>query len=653
MVTGSLEGESSDGLEESADDLQYLLEEGLAEEQDATDLIEALVREAAALRANPLDVNSSTVAELARVPGLDPAEAAAIVAFVRSSGPVVSLDELALGGPLSSARLRSVRPYLVCLGRAAAAMSAPEVDVAEEAPLEWSARIRATARVDPKDEWAASSAADLARAARSFCRVRVSRAHWRAGLGIERDPWERSALDHVSGYVAREVASADTPVRPTATGRVADLFAGTALSFTAGDMLVHWGQGLLASSAMFSSTGSLPRTSDVVRGYDGASETTARRGLGVTVSRGAVTAHLVGQRTSLDASCEDGLVTSIRSSGYHRTDGERSGENALMESSLAGRVEVAATDRLCLSVSAASFDYSPGLAEGDPERQRFRFNGDHLDAVSMDMRCASDEWSCGAEAAATSVGGRAFVAAVRFRGRTLSARAGCGHLTREFWVPSGGGLPGVSGGTNGSSAWLGVRLRPTRALAGRVSILLTGSPWRKYYHELPTRGERVTFGVEGDAPGIGTVDVEHRVRTSIEGVDETERNVSSRTGITLRTEGESGLVLSYIGSSTRENEEDVGSLSVVSLRWEIALGESSLLSAGASSVTRLGDPDPVLVYEPGLPGSFSLRGLNTSGTRWYIRLKTVLGEELGVSARLAGGPERGRVALGLCIDLRG
>ena len=111
-----------------------------------------------------------------------------------------------------------------------------------------------------------------------------------------------------------------------------------------------------------------------------------------------------------------------------------------------------------------SFGYSPALGAGDPIRQTFRFTGEDLEIASLDVLLRGEQWRAGAECAATSAGGSAFVVSALLREGRVATRVGCGHLSREYWAPLGGGLPGASGGTNGTSAWAGVEYRATDAL---------------------------------------------------------------------------------------------------------------------------------------------------------------------------------------------
>ncbi|MFH1502377.1 MAG: helix-hairpin-helix domain-containing protein [Candidatus Eisenbacteria bacterium] len=613
-------------------------EEGL--EAEPGDLIHEFMREAAALRANPLDLNSAHAHELARVPGLDPADAKAIVEFRRARGRLNGVEDLEASPRFPPEFVRALRPYVVCREGPAPPAAAKDGPGPPGAGFTWSVRARTSCRLRPGDDWAVGAPRDLGRAASVFTRLRLSGGDaWRAGAAFERDAWETDLLDHTAFHVSW---------RAPEPGR-----GDHRLACVAGHVMVDWGQGLLLTGGRFADTSSFPRRRDRARGYDGAGETSSRTGVHVAAGRGAVDVDLLGTLTRFDATVDDeGRVSAIRTSGHHRTSGERDGRDALSERCAGARAFVSPTASLSFGLSALSLTYEPGLARGDPERQRFRFHGETLGASAVDVRCVFGRLTLGAEAATTSFGGRALVAAARVAAGRLSARFGFGHLSSRYWLPAGGGIPGVSGGTNGTSGWLGVEYAPVRGARLRAELLIVGRQWRSYTRELPDTRERATVGATARVAGLGTLDAELRVRFgSADGG--TAAETTTRTRLSLRTDGRSPLSVTVRRSTTGSEGLELGSLAAVSVRWDVGAGDGSLLSVGATTVASVGSASPEVQYEPALPGEFALRTLNASGTRWYIRLKVGVSESLGLSARVSGGPERGEYALGVSLDAKG
>jgi competence protein ComEA len=72
--------------------------------------------------AKPLDLNTTTVEELQKLPGIGPTTAKAIVRFREKSGPFRRMEDLLAIRGISKRRLETLRPY-VTVGPTASAKS--------------------------------------------------------------------------------------------------------------------------------------------------------------------------------------------------------------------------------------------------------------------------------------------------------------------------------------------------------------------------------------------------------------------------------------------------------------------------------------------------------------------------------------------------
>lgn len=650
-----------------------ILEELLgAESGDDADRIEILLRDAAALREHPLDVNAAGFSELLRVPLIDPARAAAILARREVEGPIRSLDELAGVPGMRPEVVQALRPYLVVSARSdAPSAPAPRgartagADPPTPSPLavtaalpaggvdagaiEWSLRARASWRESDLDDASARGARGLVDATRTYARLRVfGRRGLEAGIACERDAAELGVLDHNAFHLTWRHGCGERDARSGAPFRVLAV---------AGDLVGEWGQGIVLSAARFPAARNLPRSRDRVRGYDGASESTARRGLFVEVSRGRGRAQLVAARTRLDAAVDDqGRVVTIRSSGYHRTDGERRGAGALGEEMLGARVVAGVLGGVELGASFLRFGFDPVLGPGDPERQRFRFEGSALEIGSADVRVATDAWRLGGEVARTTDGGRAALASARVRRGGATIWLGFGSLSRRYWSPLGGGVPGFSNGSNGLAGWIGAEYKIGRRSRSWIDLLVGGRPWRSYSDELPGRLRRWSGGIEVPLGRLGGVTLEARSRISRVGDGEPPESVDEAARSTraiFRASGAPPIILFVQTASTSTGGAEGGSATAVGARGEFEISRTLSLTAGITSVARNGVGRPLFQHEPALPGEFGLRSLSRSGTRWYARLAAGLSASVGLSVRLGGGPGRGRSEVGIGIDAKG
>jgi hypothetical protein len=662
-------GSDDDAAAEAAGALLDDLESGgaldldLSSVEEADDFLDELLRAAAALRAHPVDLNDADAARLLRIPGIGPSEARAIIDLRATRGRIWGLGDLVQAGILSAEEAERVRPYVDAspapegrgeLDRATAGGAAAPAENRAQPGAEPGGRgarvrvsLRAVCRVEPDDRYAAAGWRGVPDATGTFARVRGTLLNGISfGAGVERDPGEASLADHSVFHVATEEIGEGGAE-------------GARVRAIAGDFVVRWAQGLVRSGSRFPSASTLPIGRDASRGYDGAGETVGRRGFVVEVARGSARGTVLWSRTRLDAALdESGRATSVRSTGLHRTAGERAGAGALTETATAARV-VVPLGPLEFGASAERLEFDPALAPDDPERRRYAFRGDELDLGGADVRWRRPRLRAGAEAAWTSSGGRAFVAAVSGAVGSARVRAGFGRASREFWSPSGNGIPGVSGGGNGIAGWLGIDYRLGRSWRASADVLVRSRPWRSYFEALPEASDRARFSLEADAAGIGLVTIdlsESAGDTGEEDEDGRESTVESSTTtvrLEVTTRGAAPLTLWTAKASARLDGIETGDLVAAGVRGDFTLLGGGAVSAGLATAVARKEGATIAQGEAALPGQMGLRLLSRSGTTWYIRLRA--GRVLGVdcAVRAAGGPEPGTLTLGVSFEAKG
>jgi hypothetical protein len=646
-------------------------------ELDLDAVASALLREARALREHPIDVNAASLSELLRVPFLGPGTAMRILAVRRTRGPFKSVGDLVTTGVVSAESLALVRPYIAALpgGPAVGSLPARRAGVSGsgtgarsgeqgaatvqgagsffaagerssgEPSLRWSLRARVSGRGDESD----GAGADVAELASTFARLRASyRDVVQFGLVCERDPGESSLADHSAAYVSWAGAQRLNPEQ---------IVGDYGLSIGLGDFTGVWGQGLVMRASLFTAPNAYPLVRDRLRGYDGASETIARRGIFVTLSRGAATASALCARTALDATVgDDGLVSSIRSTGYHRTEGEKSAAGALTERLLGVRVRFEPRPGLEVAASVLGFEFDPPLAPGDPARQHFRFAGSALVVGGADLRFLGEGYRVGIEAARSDGGAAAVLGSSRFIVGGAVIRAGFSYVARDYWSPLGAGAPGTSGGANGVAGWVGLEYGDRGRWRCWIDAVVKGRPWRSYNMELCDHGHGLTFGCSRSLGRAGRLLIETLSRSRSVEEDEPTRTAElsyRRTRIALTGKGEWPVSLALYSSASDLENVRVGELTGFGVSFDRDIAERCSIATGVVAVTRKGDIQAIALYEPGLPGAFSLRALNASGTRWYIRSQVGLLSRAALTARIGGGPRPGQIEIGVGIDVEG
>lgn len=312
--------------------------EAALEGSDAATTSEALAEWLADRVEDPLDLNTAPPEALARLPGLTPILAARIVQRRTSTGPYTArADVLAVEG-LDRATYQTVRPFITVA-------TPPSPGARQSIWTSFEGRFiqRVTRRLDVGRGFDADSTRTTYAGTPSRLYTRLlleSHDRLRLNLTLEKDPGEALrwhpgtqtyGFDHVSAHIAAR-----------------DL--GPVTTLVVGDYSAAFGQGL-ALWRNFSFSKGRDVLAPVVRQGGGLSASASTeenrffRGLGATLSlRPNVSLTAFGSSRALDASVEHNppgraTVTSLRTSGLHRTPTELRQKDAVRETLLGGAVE--------------------------------------------------------------------------------------------------------------------------------------------------------------------------------------------------------------------------------------------------------------------------------------------------------------------------
>ena len=486
------------------------------------------------------------------------------------------------------------------------------------------------------------------------------------GGAVERDPGERDAFDHVGGYVRWDGGGSADDGADNNDGD-SD---GRRIGIVIGDVVVEWGQRLVAGAPAFGAPGG-PVLTDRLRGYDGAAESVSRRGAAAGVSVGAFDVVALATRTLLDAGLDDeGRATTIRSSGTHVTAVERVGKDALCESVLgirlvrsfgpsAGRERTAAggTPRegsWRAGVSVLRVRYDRPLAPADPLRSRFRFQGDALELYGVDVSGSAGDLRWGAEVAARAVGEHAALMSIEARRGRARVLLGADLVSRGFYSPLGASPPGASSGGNCASSWLRLSYSARGSWSAWCRGRMTGHPWRTYNEPLPPRAGSLAAG--------GAVRLGRTARVTAEVSVRGEMGTSAAPYATESTSDRRERISLVVGRDRRwklwlarsaRSKDEIG----CGRRTGVGCSLATVLSArgdrldvGVMLVSGEGSAPTLYAGEPGLPGAFGLRSLKGSGAGWYIRARKALPAGTLLTVRVSRSATGEELTLGLAIE---
>jgi hypothetical protein len=160
-----------------------------------------------------------------------------------------------------------------------------------------------------------------------------------------------------------------------------------------GDFTVNLAQGLLTyqSLAFRKSVDvvNIKRQTEIFRPYNSAAESNFHRGAAITIGTDKLQVSAFASYTKVDANevidsanYED-YVSSILTSGYHRTVNENADRKNINQFAMGGRVQYRSS-RLQLGVNAIHYKLSKPLQKDPQPYNQYSFSGDNLTGVSVD-----------------------------------------------------------------------------------------------------------------------------------------------------------------------------------------------------------------------------------------------------------------------------
>jgi hypothetical protein len=273
---------------------------------------ELLFSDLDALRQNKIPINLATEEQLLELPLLTALDAAKIIDWCRQHGPITSIAELE--AVIGKDAARHAAPYLSF-----------ELPPEKETPKEKRTRSRNALKgsVIGRDFWEDPPRAGIENGKYAggnrnvYSRFQAATPHYGVHLLSESDIGERRIDDFLSFNLHAE--------------RI-----GILTQAVAGNYRLSFGQGLLFGQGRYFSKGTdaidgVLLFGPALRPYNSAGEDNFLQGAAATLSPGQFEVTAFTSRNKLDASIEGGVVTSISTSGYHRTATEREKKDNLTQ----------------------------------------------------------------------------------------------------------------------------------------------------------------------------------------------------------------------------------------------------------------------------------------------------------------------------------
>ena len=603
-------------------------------EEDESDLMEQIVW----LQEHPYDLNTVRLDELAAIPGMTSADAAAVIAFRGQTRRFSAVEQLGAMDDGGEQVLAKLKPYITLRQRSGGRRSPF---------LEFRARIgRSSGSADTSF---------LGSPVKTYCAITLAPVDKvRAGVVLTKDAGERLSDGFTSGYL-----------------EVRDL--GILTEGIAGDFLMDAGQGLVFWRGTSPGKGGDPATTPRKIGlglhpYQSTNEFSFFRGvaLGSSIGLGSGTIHasVLWSSRPLGATLNaEGSVETLYESGLFRTDTELKKRHAVREQVAGGRVEYTHLSGISVGISYCRATFDSPIVPGEPRQ----FAGNMGETGGIDARFNLRGLEFFSELARSRPGASALVA-----GCTLSFGMGSSVMfifrdyPPEFSSFHARTFGEHADGKNERGMYVSVEWSLTDWL--RIAGLFDRFkfPWRTYLTPFAAGGQE--FQVQLDAsltPAFdltyrysGTVrdhaitlpDSDGRATKAMVERDQQRHRISATLQANPRMRFRAKLEMKYVRNGPGMNT-DLGTLVYCDVRYEHS--RKFMLETGLMHFDTDSYDSRMSGYEHDMPGVFSAASLYGEGRRWYV----LAGWNIVASLQLSGkysqtesaGEIRGQASLQLSV----
>lgn len=650
-------GVHAQGLVDSID--AATVAEAALQVNDAAAASEALAEWLTERVADPLDLNTASVEDLSRLPGLTPLMAQRIIARRTTRGPYSSHSALLSVEGLDDDVYRAIRPFI-----AVDSSSAPPHRGSLLRDMEGRFIQRVTRRLDVGRGYDAPDSTRTTYTgppARLYTRLQLQsarRLHF--NLTLEKDPgeafrWQPDThtfgFDHVSAHAMVE-----------------DL--GPLKTLVFGDYSMAFGQGMALWRSFSFSKGRdviapAVRHGGGLSSYSSTEENRFFRGLGATVAlhpRLSFTAF--GSRRRLDATLttdEQGrqVLASLASGGLHRTANEIAQKDAARETVLGGAL---AWTQSMFDVGLAGYRsvFDRPLQRGAAPYELFDATGRIHTAVTAYASATLDAIYVFGEVARSEEawGG---TGGVLIDEENADAVVSVRHFPRRF-VSLHGQAFGAHGGTpqNESGTYIGLRVRPAEkwTLSGYIDQYTF--PWLRFATPRPSTGRDVRFLVEHAPRRWLSYYLQIRSETREEGrrrrttKGQVVDGLQPITRQSVRVHGDYSFSprlhfrMRMEGSRHRSDETETGVLLYQGLRWHPTAWLQ--LDTRWALFDTEGFNARIYAYEHDLLYTFSIPVFSGRGERRYVLFRVKPSRQINVELKYGTTHYRDVTSVGSGLD---
>jgi hypothetical protein len=266
-----------------------------------------------------------------------------------------------------------------------------------------------------------------------------------------------------------------------------------------GDFTVNMGQGLIQwqSQAFKKSPDvtAVKRQADILRPYNSATEYNFQRGAGITIKSNKIEATAFGSIRSVDANFQadtivntDDFVSSILTTGYHRTPNEIAKKNTIEQTSFGGNVSYNGLG-LHLGVNAVAFHFSTPLIRDVQPYNQYAIQGTDWRNYSVDYSYTYRNLHFFGEVAMDKNNSKALVSGlIASLDPKVDASLVYRNIEKTYQALYANAFTEGTYPTNEKGLFAGFTIKPIAALRLDAYADIFTFPWLRYRLDAPSQG---------------------------------------------------------------------------------------------------------------------------------------------------------------------
>ena len=317
-----------------------------------------------------------------------------------------------------------------------------------------------------------------------------------------------------------------------------------------GDFTVNLGQGLIHwQSLAFKKSADITavkRQADILRPYNSAGEYNFMRGAGVTLGGKSVNATAFASVRKLDAGFNDDttqlnydFVSSIASSGYHRTFNEVAKKNTITQMAFGGNVSYN-KNSFHIGANAVAFKFSTPLVRNTRPYNQYAVQGNEWNNYSLDYSYTFRNLHFFGEAAVDKRKSKAFLGGLLASlDPKVDASLVYRNIEKTYQALYGNAFTESSFPTNEKGLFTGLSIKPAIFLKIDAYADVFSFPWLRYRADAPTKGSeyllQITYKPNKQLEVYSRLRNENKA-ANITGLDSATKPVYIRPRINWRTQ---------------------------------------------------------------------------------------------------------------------